>query len=256
VEVKRYEQESEVHLFCRSKQRVAKEEGIRTRQEKIFLERLEYYRAGLSIKGRTKIYSKLLEMIGRLREKYPGASKFYEVEVVPEEKVASPQKVKARDIVWKKRQQRYADQQRQNGCYLLRTDRDDLSDKEIWETYTMLTKVESAFRCLKSSLGIRPNYHQKEQRSDTHIFISVLAYHLLHAIEYQLHRCNDHRSWGTIRNILSTHQRLTLSYNTKNLDRAQRQHLRVCSVPEPEHKEIYQKLRLPMVPLKRKILVA
>jgi len=256
VTVKRYEQEGEVHLFCRSKQRVAKEEGIRTRQEKIFLERLEYYRAGLSIKGRTKIYPKLLEMIGRLREKYPGASKLYEVEVVPEEKVGSSRKVKARDIVWKKRQQRYDDQQGQDGCYLLRTDRDDLSDKEIWETYTMLTKVERAFRCLKSSLGIRPNYHQKEQRSYTHIFISVLAYHLLHAIEYQLHRCNDHRSWGTVRKILSTHQRLTLSYNAKKLDRAQRQHLRVCSVPEPEHKEIYQKLRLPMVPLERKILVA
>ena len=252
IEVKRYEQEGEVHLLCRSKQRIAKEEGIRTRQEKIFLERLEYYRAGLSRKGRTKKYAKLLEMVGRLREKYPGASKLYDVEVV----LGTSSKETARDIIWKKRQQRYDEQQGQEGCYLLRTNRDDLSDKEIWGTYTMLTRVERAFRCLKSSLGIRPNYHQKEQRADAHMFISVLAYHLLHAIEHQLRRHGDHRSWETIRKVLSTHHRLTFSYNAKKDAKVQRHHLRMCSVPEPEHKKIYQELGLSETPLNRKIMVA
>ncbi len=252
IEVKRYEQEGEVHLLCRSKQRIAKEEGIRTRQEKVFLERLEYYRAGLSRKGRTKKYAKLLEMVGRLREKYPGASKLYDVEVV----LGTSSKETARDIIWKKRQQRYDEQQGQEGCYLLRTNRDDLSDKEIWGTYTMLTRVERAFRCLKSSLGIRPNYHQKEQRADAHMFISVLAYHLLHAIEHQLRRHGDHRSWETIRKVLSTHHRLTFSYNAKKDAKVQRHHLRMCSVPEPEHKKIYQELGLSVTPLNRKIMVA
>ncbi|HLE88402.1 MAG TPA: hypothetical protein VI727_12155 [Candidatus Brocadiaceae bacterium] len=44
----------------------------------------------------------------------------------------------------------------------------------------MLTRVERVFRNLKSDLGLRPIYHQKERRVDAHIFISVLAYHVLH----------------------------------------------------------------------------
>ena len=66
----------------------------------------------------------------------------------------------------------------------MRTNRRDLTEQEIWQLYVMLTRVERAFRNLKSDLGLRPIYHQKERRVDAHIFISVLAYHVLHAIEY------------------------------------------------------------------------
>lgn len=40
----------------------------------------------------------------------------------------------------------------------------------------MLTDMESVFRSLKSELGMRPVYHHKEDRSDGHPFITVLAY--------------------------------------------------------------------------------
>ena len=39
-----------------------------------------------------------------------------------------------------------------------------------------LTQIESVFRSLKSELGIRPIYHQKEHRTDAHILIAFLAY--------------------------------------------------------------------------------
>ncbi len=90
---------------------------------------------------------------------------------------------------------------RDTGQYKLevkRTDRTELDDTQIWQAYAMLTWVENALRSLKSSLGLKPNFHQNEERADTHLFISVLAYHLLHAIGYQ-GLCGDHRSWGTIR---------------------------------------------------------
>ncbi len=255
VEVKRYEEDGEVHLLCRSNQRKAKEKGIRTRQENIFLERLAYYKAGLNIKNRTKLYPKLLEMIGRLREKYPRASKLYDVDVIAESNPDDKSQVKAKNIVWTKRPIANEGEQ-QEGCYLLRTDRTDLDDKEIWETYTMLTRVEKAFRCLKSSLGIRPNFHQKEQRADAHVFITVLAYHLLHAIEHQLRKGGDHRSWNTIRKVLSTHHRLTLSYDEKTNDTIRRHHMRTCSLAEPSHKEIYKCLGLKAIPLQRKTIVS
>src|ERR687888_204112 len=74
VEVKRTEKDHEVILLCRSRGRQEKDQAIRTRQGRLFLERLHYFREGLSKKGHTKRYSKVVETIGRLREKYPRAS--------------------------------------------------------------------------------------------------------------------------------------------------------------------------------------
>jgi len=248
LEVTRHLLENEALLLCRSTGRMGKDHGIRTRQENLFLERLQYYQDGLGKKGHTKLYPKVLEMIGRLREKYPRASKLYEIEVIAEE--TPGKKVKAKAIVWKKRAQ-YDTQCQLEGCYVLRTDHRSWTDQEIWETYVMLTRVERAFRSLKSALGLRPNFHQIELRADTHMFISVLAYHILHAIEHKLRLCGDHRSWATIRDILSTHQRLTVEYNVKEQHKIQRFHLRLCSNPEPEHRQIYHLLGFKEVPLPR-----
>jgi len=254
IEVTRRQTDGEAFLLCRSTSREGKDKGIRTRQENLFIERLEYYRDGLSKKRRTKSYPKIIEMIGRLREKYPRASKLYEVDVIPEEK---PRKnsLWAKDIVWNKKPQ-YDELAKFDGCYVLRTDRLDLSDKEIWETYVMLTQIENAFRSMKSSLGLRPNFHQKEDRADAHMFISVLAYHILHGIEFKLRQQNDHRTWATIREILSTHQRLTIEYDVKEQDKVQRHHLRLCSSPEADHKVIYDRLGLNGMPLPRKLHAA
>ena len=56
----------------------------------------------------------------------------------------------------------------------------------------MLNDIESAFRTLKTDLGLRPIYHQKTDRVSGHIFISLLAYHILHTIRYQLKANNIH----------------------------------------------------------------
>jgi transposase len=250
LEVKRHRSDNEILLLCRSTGRQGKDQGIRSRQEKLFLERLQYYHQGLGKKGHTKRYPKVLEMIGRLREKYPRASKLYDVDVQLDQTFAKKPIAKA--ILWKKRPH-YDSQCKFEGCYVLRTDRTELTDQQIWETYMMLSRVESAFRSLKSSLGLRPNFHQIEVRADAHLFISVLAYHLLHTIEYKLRQSGDHRSWASIREILSTHQRLTIEYNVKEHQQIQRRHLRLCSQTEPEHRLIYQRLDLKEIALPRKI---
>ncbi|MDY6974094.1 MAG: hypothetical protein SV775_17535 [Thermodesulfobacteriota bacterium] len=85
------------------------------------------------------------------------------------------------------------------------------------------------------------------------MFISVLACHILHSIEFRLRQHRDRRSWATIRDILPTHQRLTIEYDVKEQDRVCRHHLRLCSAAEYEHKQIYERLGLRAVPLPRKI---
>ena len=49
-----------------------------------------------------------------------------------------------------------------------------------------MTQIEAAFKCLKSDLGIRPIYHQLEQRVDAHILVAFLAYCLTVALKQRL----------------------------------------------------------------------
>ena len=111
--------------------------------------------------------------------------------------------------------------------------------EEIWNLYVMLTGIENAFKDLKSYLGLRPNNHQKEERVDGHIFISILAYHLLHSIEYTLRQKGIHSRWATIKRIVSTH-----NYSTIQLPTTQGTviNVRKAGVPEAVHIDIYEKL--------------
>jgi len=256
IEVKRFIQEEEGYLLCRSEKKIQKERSMRTRVEQLFTERLEYYRAGLTVAHRTKKYSKTVELVGKLKEKYPRVAKLYEVEVKPEaDKPATDKSLKAVDIVWKKKEQKYDRETAQEGSYVLRTDRLDLEDEEIWSIYTMLGQIEYAFMCMKSSLGFRPNFHQKEDRVDTHMLLSVVAYHLLHVIESRLRAGGDKRKWPTVCNVLRTHERMTIGYRVKEDDGSIGQkYVRVNSRLEPEHLEIYRMFGLSGVPLPRRRL--
>jgi transposase len=256
IEVKRYSEKNEVYILCRSEQKKKKEESIRGRVEQLFLDRLKYFKSGLTKKNRVKRYTKVLEMIGRVKEKYPKAAKLYDVEVIVEEgKEASPKDINAVDIIWKKKEKKHNDQTKSEGSYVLRTNRTDLSDEEIWNIYIMLGRIEKSFKDMKSHLGIRPNYHQIERRIDAHMFIAVLAYHLMHVIEQRLYLNGDTRSWWTIKNILKTHERMTIEYKSREPDGQVKQNfLRLSSKLEGVHFQIYRRLGLPPVPISRRWL--
>jgi transposase len=66
----------------------------------------------------------------------------------------------------------------------------------------MLTEIEATFRSLKTDLGLRPVYHQKEERVTGHLFITLLAYHLVHALRYQLKQQGIQLGWDSISNII------------------------------------------------------
>jgi len=126
-----------------------------------------------------------------------------------------------------------------DGNYLLKTNRKDLKQAEIWNLYVTLTRIENAFRDLKTYLGLRPNYHQKEERVDGHIFISILAYHLLHSIEYTLRQKGDHSRWATIKRVVSTHNYSTIQLPTT---KGAVINVRKAGIPEAVHIEVYNKL--------------
>ena len=123
-----------------------------------------------------------------------------------------------------------------------RTDRQDLSDDEIWRLYILLTRVEDAFRDMKSPLMERPIFYHLEHRIKTHIFLCVLAYHLLVAIEKRFLDQGVHTSWATLREQLSTHQVVTVVLPATS---GQTLRIRKGSTPDAIHREICRTLAIP-----------
>ena len=85
-------------------------------------------------------------------------------------------------LTWQRTDEVRAQDEQLLGCYVLRTDRSELSAQRLWELYVLLSRAEDGFAALKGDLGLRPNYHQLEGRVDAHIFLTVLAYQLLRFI--------------------------------------------------------------------------
>jgi transposase len=110
---------------------------------------------------------------------------------------------------------------------------------DILKSYHSLSRIEAAFRSLKTDLGMRPVYHQTAKRSMGHLFISVLAYHLLNTIELSLAGKGERARWSTIKDELSTHIRTTVILTGTD---GGIYHTRVSSRPEPGHRKIYNLL--------------
>jgi hypothetical protein len=134
------------------------------------------------------------EAIGRLKERSSRVGRYYEITY----DAATPA------VAWTPPAAKKAQAARLDGGYLLKTDRQDLSDDEIWRLYILLTRVEDAFRDMKSPLMERPIFHHLKHRVQAHIFLCVLAYHLLVAIEKRFLDQGVHTSWATLREQLST----------------------------------------------------
>lgn len=241
VRAQLFRQETETVLYCHSVLKGEKEHQMKTLFQQRLEADLEQAAAALTKKGGTKNYDKVLLRIGRLQEKHCQIARFYQITVEKSDNLASA-------IRWKMVAPEQTDQFF-SGSYFLRTSHTDLTESEIWSLYTMLTEVEDAFRTLKDELALRPIFHQNERRSDGHLFITVLAYHLLHAIRVQLQAKGLHQRWWNIREQLATHVRVTTAMTTAD---GRRIHLRNTSRPESFHLEIYTALGLNPNPLKPK----
>lgn len=234
IRVKKLTNDEEVILYCQSSLRLQKEESMKARLQKRFEEGLESISDSLKKKRGIKSHDRVLQRLGRLREKYPSINQFYRIEVEHEGGIVQR-------ITWSIDEQERL-QARFSGSYYIRSDRSDLNEKELFSLYTMLTQVEDAFRSLKSELGMRPVYHRKDRRMEGHLFITVLAYHLLASIQRDLKNKGISHRWSTIRTQLATQMRATVSLSN---DQGERIHIRQTTDPEPFHLQIYRALGLP-----------
>jgi hypothetical protein len=93
--------------------------------------------------------------------------------------------------------------------------------------------------------------HHLERRVETHIFLCVLAYHLLVCIERAFLDEGIHTSWETLRTQLSTHQVVAVRLPTTD---GRAFTIRRDRRPEQIHRNIYRVLHIPeriLSPIKR-----
>jgi transposase len=231
VQIKRRQKGNEVYLLCSSEGREQKDRAIREKHEQRLQQDLTALQTRLQ-KGNLKQTEKIYEAIGRLKERYPRVARYYRIEYDAPNKSFSWQEDSAKKAIAEKL----------DGGYVLKTDRQDMTADEIWRTYMLLTRVESAFRAMKSPLRERPIFHHLQDRTQTHIFLCVLAYHLLVAIEKRFLDRDLHTSWSTLRQQLCTHQVITVVLPTTD---GKVLKIRRATTPEPIHREIYATLQIP-----------
>jgi hypothetical protein len=107
----------------------------------------------------------------------------------------------------------------------------------------------------------RPIFHDLKNRTQTHIFLCVLAYHLLAAIEHRFLQVRIHTSWWTIRQQLSIHQIVTVVNRWSRLENPESHgartgtppHLQQASNPSRRH-ETREDLAQPSRIVPKKIL--
>jgi hypothetical protein len=227
--------ESEMEVYCHSTAKEIKERGIKSRFELRFENDLVTAREALYKKRGIKKYEKVLERIGRLKEKYRRVSHRYEVSITKDEKSGN-----VTDIKWRMKQSDDT-----CGYYALRSNLKGVDEKEVFDIFTMLLDLEDAFRSMKSELGLRPVHHQTGYRCDGHLFITVLAYHVLHSIRQKLKTHDITYSWSTIRDRLATHFRVTTSIKRSD---GKVLYIRKTAKPEACHTMIYDALGLPHRP--------
>ena len=229
--IKRRQKGDELYILCRSEGRQEKDRAIRDRQQERWLKDLNALKARIE-NGHLKNTEKIHEALGRFKERYPRVARYYETNYDAAQKSLS----------WQEKTNKKAIAEKLDGSYLLKSDRQNWTDDEIWKTYILLTRAESAFRAMKSPLMERPIFHHLERRAQTHIFLCLLAYHLLVAIEKRFLDRDIHISWWTLRQQLRTHEVITVVLPTAD---GRMLKIRKGSTPEKVHQQIYDVLNIP-----------
>lgn len=230
VQIKRCQKGKEVYILCLSEGREEKDRAIREKHERRLINDLEKLKRRVE-KGHLTKTDKIHQAIGRLKERYPRVVRYYRIKYDAGHKSFS----------WQEDVDKKAIAVKLDGSYVLKTDRQNLTADEIWRSYTLLTRVEAAFRSMKSPLMERPIFHQLENRTQAHIFLCVLAYHLLVSIEKRFLDQGIHTSWWSVRQQLSTHQVVTVVLPTAE---GMVLRIRKASTPEPLQRQIYKTLKI------------
>lgn len=152
----KHEQGGDYYLEINSPAKKLKETSMSRKFKERFEAELTKTRASLTKKNGTKNYERVIERVGRVRQKFPSISKYYAIEYIPENK-GKPENMS--DIKWRVAVPENV--YRDSGIYFLRTNVDKFDEKATWDYYNLTREIESTNRQLKTDLNLRPIYHRR-----------------------------------------------------------------------------------------------
>lgn len=214
-------------LYVHSSAKQWKEESMKEKLMQRYEEGLQEIHNALSKKGGTKKLEKVWERIGRLKEKHKRICSRYKLDLQHDNQIATQLSWTILNLKVK--------EDKDKGIYFLRTNHETIHDQQFWQIYNTIREVESTFKCLKSDLHLRPVHHQKDERIESHIYLTLLAYQIVTCIRYMLKEQDLKYDWQNILRIMKTHtiQTLELPTDKKTI------HLRQPSKPSQKAQQIY-----------------
>lgn len=129
------------------------------------------------------------------------------------------------------------------GVYLLRTTEAEWTPVDLWHTYMMLTRVEAAFRNLKTDLCLRPIFHHKEARADAHVLLAVLAYAMSVTIQLRHRAQGGTQTTAALLESLAGIQLAEVSFRTAQGERLRYER---ASIPSAEQQAQLDSLGWPI----------
>ena len=111
-----------------------------------------------------------------------------------------------------------------------------------------IREIECTNRQLKTDLNLHPIYHQKDERSDDHLFFGLLSYWIVNTIRLQLKQSGENCYWTEIVRRMSTQKLVTTEAINALGDKVE---LRQCSKPTKQAEQIYSMLKLKPAPFKK-----
>ena len=242
----RHEEGGDHYLEISSPAKAVKE----TSMNRLFKERFEAEmtkaRDALAKKGGKKTYEKVIERVGRAIQKYPSISKYYVIDYVRDEE--NPKNMA--DIKWRVAIPGNVD--RNSGIYFLRTNREKMDEAATWDYYNLIREIECTNRQLKTDLQLRPIHHQKDDRSDAHLFLGLLSYWIVNTIRYKLKQTGENCYWTEIKRRMATQKAITTEAVNALGEKVK---LRLCSCPTKAAEDIYERLKYKKMPFRRKTKV-
>jgi transposase len=235
-------QDGDYYLQITSPTKKMKEASMNRRFKESFEGELARISHALTTKGGTKNYEKVIERIGRAKEKYPSIAKHYEIDY----QRSSVNSSQMETISWSIKQGDDPDQF--SGVYFLRTNIRTLDEKTTWDYYNLIREIECTNRQLKNDLNLRPIYHRKDERSDAHIFFGLLAYWIVNTIRYQLKQKGENCYWTEIVRRMSTQKAVTTQAVNALGENVE---TRICSIPQKKAQEIYNLLGYRKIPFRK-----
>lgn len=131
----KHEENGDYYLEINSPAKELKESSMNRKFRERFEEEMQKVKDSLAKKNGTKKYERVIECVGRIRQKYPSISKYYAIDYVADEKTGNMS-----DVKWRIAVPENVD--KGNGVYFLRTNVATLDEKATWDYYNLTREIE------------------------------------------------------------------------------------------------------------------